>query len=195
MRESGAEALKPQSVAFAAALALVACSTPEPAPPAGSASVAAQDTAPFRGTTSPVHKVRTARPRPAPPILRAVHAATHRGYDRVVFEFSSDSVPGYHVEYSDRPARECGSGAEVRLAGAGRLIVRLEPARAHDESGNPTLLDRERAPGLPLLQEMKLVCDFEGQVEWVLGLTVATPYRVQELAAPPRLVVDLRHRE
>jgi hypothetical protein len=160
------------------------------------AAATAQDTtAPF--TVSAVH-----RPPPLPPglhgsasILRTVHTAAQVGYDRIVFELSGDSLPGYHVEYSDRPARRCGSGDVVPVSGAARLLVRLERVRAHDERGNPTVRERERAPALPALREMKLICDFEGQVEWLLGLAGRTGYRVLELTEPPRLVVDVRHRE
>ena len=79
------------------------------------------------------------------------------------------------------------------VAGAGRLVVRLEPAQAHDERGNAMFTERDRTLGLPAVKDMKLVCDFEGQVEWVLGVAVAGPYRVSELAGPARLVLDVRH--
>jgi hypothetical protein len=46
-----------------------------------------------------------------------------------------------------------------------------------------------------VLKELKLICDFEGQVEWLLGLAARNGYRVLELTEPPRLVVDVRHRE
>jgi len=51
-----------------------------------------------------------------------------------------------------------------------------------------------RALGLPALAEMKLICDFEGQIEWVLGVTAAAaPYRISERLAPARLVLEIRH--
>ena len=134
------------------------------------------------------------RPGTTPRVLRAVAAASAPGYDRVVFEFAEDTVPGYRIEYTTKPVRRCGSGDSVAVAGAGRLVVRFEPAQAHDERGNPTPADRERALGLPAVREMKLVCDFEGQVEWVLGVTTAGPYRVLDSAGPGRVVVDIRHR-
>ena len=34
----------------------------------------------------------------------------------------------------------------------------------------------------------------EGQVEWVLGVVAAGPYRVLASPGPGRLVVDIRHR-
>jgi hypothetical protein len=151
---------------------------------------APQDTS-FAGTTALVQ--RAARPGARPRVLRAVAATSGPGYDRVVFEFAADSIPGYRVAYTTKPVRRCGSGDPVAVAGAGRLVVRFEPAQAHDERGTATLVERERALGLPAVKEMKLVCDFEGQVEWVLGVAAAGPYRVLDSAGPGRLVLDIRH--
>lgn len=125
--------------------------------------------------------------------LRAVDAVTGQGYDRIVFEFAGDSVPGYHVEYARGPVRRCGSGDPVPLAGNQALVVRFGPARAHDDQGNPAPTQRDRVLGLSAVKELKLVCDFEGQVAWVLGVAAAAPYRVSELATPARLMLDVRH--
>jgi hypothetical protein len=128
-----------------------------------------------------------------PVTLREVRAAQNEGFDRVVFEFVGDGASGYRVEYMDPPARQCGSGKDVAIAGAALLRVRLLPAQAHDEKGNPTIKDRERKVDLGVLRELEQICDFEGQVEWVLGLASRTPYRVLELSSPPRIVVDVKH--
>lgn len=160
------------------------------APDTGSAvSQAAGDTG-FVGTTEPIHRSRS-----APPVatLSEVRAAEHPEYDRVVFEFANVPLPGYHVEYATGPVYQCGSGDEVSVPGAAKLIVRLEPARAHDDRGNVTIAERQRVLALPNIERLLMICDFEAQVEWVLGLAARTPYRVSELSAPPRLVVDVRH--
>ncbi|MGH7644700.1 MAG: AMIN-like domain-containing (lipo)protein [Gemmatimonadales bacterium] len=159
---------------------------------APAAAALAQDTA-FTGTTGVVRRTRPPAPGVPPAVLHAVHVAAQPGYDRVVFEFASDSLPGYHLEYATGAVVRCGSGDPVSIGGAARLLVRLEPAQAHDERGHATVVERSRAPGLPAVEEMKLVCDFEGQVEWVLGVEAATPYRVLEGAGPARLIVDVRH--
>jgi hypothetical protein len=173
-----------------ALLALAACRRDDPRQGAPPPSRATQDSG-FAGTTSAVHRGRGGIP---PRLLRGVESLAGPGYDRVVFEFAGgDSVPGYHVEYATTTVRRCGSGDPVAIAGAARLVVRFEPAQAHDERGNATPAERDRALGLPAVKEMKLVCDFEGQVEWVLGVAGAWPYRVSELTAPARLVVDVRH--
>ena len=123
-------------------------------------------------------------------VLREVRAAEQQGFDRVVFEL--DGMPGYRIGYVDRPV-QCGSGEPIEVAGEARLQVQLLPAQAHTEAGEPTVLPRERHLDLPVLKELESTCDFEADVTWVLGLASRRPYRVQELASPARLVVDVGH--
>lgn len=133
-----------------------------------------------------------------PAILREVRTASHAEFDRVVFDFGSGAIPGYHVEYVDRPVRQCGSGEPMDVQGDGWLRVRLEPARAHefrdDTLAVVTITERNRILTLPNLRQLVLTCDFEAQVEWVLGVGSPNRYRVMELARPARLVVDVRNR-
>jgi hypothetical protein len=134
------------------------------------------------------------RPQPdsRPARLIAVRTATHDGFDRTVFEFDK-RLPGYHTEYIDQPVRKCGSGKVAQLAGDGWLEVRLYPARAHTEEGEPTVLERERMLDMTVLSELEQTCDFEAVVTWVLGVQSPNRYRVRELSSPPRLVIDVRH--
>lgn len=162
-----------------------------PATESPALAAAPQDTiSPFQGTLA-----ATRRTRPGPPMaqLRSVRVTADSGFDRVVFEFADSVLPGYQIEYSEGPIRRCGSGDEVLLAGPGRLLVRLEPALAHDERGNSTVANREWAPRLAVVREMKLVCDFEGQVEWAVGLAARRRFRVIETAPFAQIFVDVRH--
>jgi hypothetical protein len=117
----------------------------------------------------------------------------HDGFDRIVFEFRGE-LPGYHIEYIDKPVRSCGSGDVVPLAGDAWLQVRFEPANAHTDDGKPTLAFREIAAKMPTVLELKSTCDFEAQVEWVAGVSSPRRYRVLELTSPTRLVVDIKHK-
>jgi hypothetical protein len=126
----------------------------------------------------------------APSTMLAVRAATHPGFDRVVFEFRG-AVPSYHLEYIDRPVRDCGAGEPRPIAGDAWLEVRLSPAYAHEEDGRPTVPERELRPRLPNVLEIERTCDFEAVVTWVLGVASPNRYRVLELSDPPRLVVDV----
>lgn len=126
-------------------------------------------------------------------MLTEVETGRHEGYDRVVFGFQ-EVVPGYAIRYVDTPV-QCGSGHEVEVAGVAYLEVHMSFAQAHTETGEATIQERERTPDLPMLRSLISTCDFEGYVTWVLGLAEQTPYRVNELADPPRLVVDAAHAE
>jgi len=143
----------------------------------------------FEKTTGVVSVPREGYPR----LQTGVRAAAHAGFDRVVFEFEG-GVPGYHLEYVDRPVRDCGAGEPRAIAGDGWLEVRMSPANAHTEAGKPTIAEREITPGLPNVREIERTCDFEAVVTWVIGTGSPNRYRVFELTDPPRLVVDIDQR-
>lgn len=126
-------------------------------------------------------------------ILETVRSARNDGFDRVVFQFARGVVPGFEIEYVEPPIRQCGSGQVVSTSGGRWLRVRLQPAQAHDERGNATVQDRSRTPALPAIREMQLICDYEGQVEWILGVPAQLPFRSIELGNPARVVVDVTH--
>jgi hypothetical protein len=160
-----------------------------PAQPAASKESGDSSPDDFEGTAGIVEKRRDDV---EPALLRDVRTARHDGFDRVVFEFEGSNIPGYHVEYVDRPVRQCGSGEPVPVAGDAWLLVRTTPANAHTDAGQPTVKERERNLDLPNLKELELICDFEAEVSWVLGLASPNRYRVLELSNPPRLVVDVK---
>lgn len=130
---------------------------------------------------------------PGVAVLREVRTARNEGFDRIVFEFAGEYVPPFAISYVDRPVRSCGSGETVPLPGDAWLEIRLEPAAAHTEEGEPTIEDRQRSPRLPVLLGLTLTCDFEAVVTWVAAVAAPNRYRVLQLSAPPRLVVDLEH--
>lgn len=170
---------------------LVACCAGQANTPVTStpAEATAQAT-PFEGTIGVLEVTRSG----SVATLTAVRAATHEGYDRVVFEFAAaDEMPGYHLEYIDKPVRDCGEGSAKEVAGDAWLEVRMSPVYAHTEAGQPTIPFREQSLNLPVLRELERTCDFEAVTTWVLGLGSPNPYRVQELSDPPRLVVDIAH--
>ncbi|MCH7811248.1 MAG: hypothetical protein IH958_01305 [Chloroflexi bacterium] len=126
------------------------------------------------------------------PLLADVRTGLHQGFDRVVFEYDG-GLPGYHVEYVSSPIAQCGSGMEEAVVGNAFLEVRMTPAAAHDDAGTPTFGPQELLPGLPSILEVQSICDFEGQVTWVLGLTEQADFNVVNLTGPFRVVVDVAH--
>jgi len=150
----------------------------------------ANDNAEFTGTTGITDKKNEIK---STAVLREVRTARHGNYDRVVFEFEGAELPGYHIEYIDKPVRACGSGNVVPLKGDGWLEIRFYPAQAHDENGQPTVQDRARSPNHEIIKELKSICDFEADVTWVLGVSSPNEYRGLELKNPTRLAVDIKH--
>ncbi|HEU0055243.1 MAG TPA: hypothetical protein VFQ39_18780 [Longimicrobium sp.] len=124
-------------------------------------------------------------------LLRDVRVGRNSDFDRVVLQFEGPAVPGWHVEYVDGPVRQCGSGEPTQVAGNAWLLVRLSPAQAHDDAGRSTMR-RDRDVNLPIIRELEQVCDFEGQVELVIGVASPNPYRVTEVPNPTRLVIDIQ---
>jgi hypothetical protein len=70
--------------------------------------------------------------------LLEVRTALHDGYERMVFEFDT-ARPGYHIEYVDRPVRQCGSGDVVELPGDAWLSTSgsSRPTRTRRKAGRP----------------------------------------------------------
>jgi hypothetical protein len=179
-----------QMVLLLLALLIAGCTTAPPAQPQlERAAMPPGPETPFQGTAGIVEKPATVI---KPVVLTAVDTARHGHFDRVVFRFDGDRLPGYRIAYIDRPIRACGSGQAVPVTGDGWLEMRLIPAAAHAD-GEPIIRRRSRASSLPVLKQLELTCDFEGVVTWVGGLSAPNRYRVLELADPPRLVVDIRH--
>lgn len=168
-----------------------------PATPAGTdtAPAAATPPAPTPGVTpqeawtaGTTDRVRTLS---GPVVLRDLRVGVNAGFDRVVLEFLGGSVPGYRVEYVDR-VHHCGSGEPLRVAGDGWLAITLRGTEAHDERGQSTVSPRERRLQMPIVKEYEFSCDFEGEVQVVLGVSSPNRYRVTELQNPTRLIVDVQ---
>lgn len=172
-------------IAFSLCTGLCACSN-APAPNAP---------APAPPVQEPVAKPAPTAEAPPPelPVLVDVRAATHPGFDRLVFEFASDRLPQWRAEPVQIPVTDCGAGQVVPVSGTAWLQVRFSGAAAHTPEGEATSGPRQRRLGLPVLRDLVRTCDFEGEVTWVAGLAGAHPHRTDVLVSPPRLVVDIAH--
>lgn len=184
--------------------------TTTPAPSTTSTSAAPETTtsttaAPVRSTTAPAttapageelsgfqtEPFRREHNLTVPPLptLTGIRSAAHPGYDRIVFDFDGPLPGAVSVRYVDRVIAD-GSGIAVDVAGNAYLQVRFEEAQAHTEDGATTVTRRSQ-PGLPVLTEIVVAGDYEGYVTVALGLDARSPFRVQELSNPTRVVVDV----
>jgi hypothetical protein len=141
---------------------------------------------PFEGTAGIIEVKRD----PQTPRIVALRSARHDGYDRVVFEIRGP-LPGYHLEYVDKPVRQCGSGDPVAVEGDAWLEVRLTPAHAHDDAGHGFLGERSQKVRHGVIRQIERTCDFEAIVTHVIGVSTPNRFRVLELSDPPRIAVDI----
>jgi hypothetical protein len=124
--------------------------------------------------------------------LTDVRHGTHPGYDRVAFTFSGPA-PGVRARYVPALVQD-GSGAVVPVAGRAVLELLFEPAVEHDDTGRLTWSGaRSIRPGWPALQEIRAAGDYEGVLQFGLGLNERAGFRVLRLTAPTRVVVDVAH--
>jgi len=127
------------------------------------------------------------------PVLSDVRTGAHADYDRITFEFEGTERPHYRVEYITAPATGCASGEPALVGGAALLRVQFTPANAHNETGATTIPANELTPALTTLREAELICDFEADVQWAVGLSEEVDFRVIALDNPPRIAVDVAH--
>jgi hypothetical protein len=123
----------------------------------------------------------------------------HEGFDRVVFQFRGDDLPGYRVEYVEPPLKEDGSGNPVEVQGSGIVLVRLEPASGFDlNTGEGVMVYKGpkriegSASGTSTVLELVRTGDFEAVLSWAVGLQDRVEFRVRTASSPARLIVDFR---
>jgi hypothetical protein len=120
------------------------------------------------------------------PAVVAVRVGQHEGYDRFVIEFDG-AVPSYAVTRQGSPEFTLSPRDElVRLEGTSGVLVR---AQMTDWTGYRAATAFH--PRYPYLREARLVENFEGVLQWSLGVQGRPCLRVFTLTGPDRLVVDV----
>lgn len=162
----------------AAATATPGATQPTPVPPIklppASAAAAAQRCAPQAGGDQKVNRV-----------LSTVRAARQPGYDRVVFDFGPGALPPFAVEQVDRVIQG-GSGFVKPVQGSFFFNVRFIQAGGAGEYREPTQL----RPDTENVREVVLSTNFEGVLEFGIGLSRHACPRVSVLASPARVLLD-----
>jgi hypothetical protein len=157
---------------LAAAVALAALILPA-APALAAAPTATHNDAPVQQT----------------PLLVDVRTAHHPGFDRITFEFQG-TRPAHRIGYVSQLVED-GSGEPVDLAGSAAINVVFQGADAHRADGSPSVSPRRFKPGLPSLEEVAQIGDFEAVVTYGLGVDHRVPFKVLELSNPSRVAIDI----
>jgi len=154
-----------------------------PATPSPSASPT-QASAPFQcGTTyGPITQNG-----PAVAYVSDVRTGSHPGYDRITITFGNGAPTSVEVKtQTNATFTKDPSGQTVNLRGDSGLLVTIRGADEHTTYSGST----DFKTGYTKLLEAQQVQDFEGVVQWALGLSGNTCYRVYLLTSPDRVVID-----
>ena len=118
-----------------------------------------------------------------------VRSGVHPYYDRVVIDLEGEGGnPGWYADYTGDPVED-GSGAPLEIDGNAFLHVTVSGFRM-PEQGEEFAHGFEAVDGNGVT-EAYVSSPFEGQIQVVLGVDSARPYRVFVLPDPMRLVIDI----
>lgn len=125
----------------------------------------------------------------ATPVLKKIRAASHVGFDRVVFEFDGPLPAQRDVSFVPEIIAD-GSGLPVPIIGKALLNVSFSSATGHDDNGN-VFTDARITMGLPNVIQVVRSGDFEGVLSFGIGLAKREPFHVFTLLNPSRVVIDI----
>jgi hypothetical protein len=126
---------------------------------------------------------------PLSALINAVRTGTHSGYDQVTIQFST-SQPGevQIVPQSNANFTESPKGQQITLAGQDGILITISGTDGHTQYTGPTDFKTNYA----VLVELRQVQDFEGTVQWALGLSHGACYAYTFLTNPTRLVIYIQ---
>jgi len=143
----------------------------------------------------PMPSTPVTNPVPSQPVLlTGVRVVSDSCVDHVVFDFKGThpDVPGYSVNYGSPPFAADASGAKVSVAGKAFITVHIAPAYGYDPATYVRTYNgktRIAGSGAKYVTELVETGDFEGVVNWVIGLNEKRPFTVEATGAPARQLV------
>jgi len=124
--------------------------------------------------------------------FREMRVAKQKGFDRVVFEFAK-SVPNYSVHF-EKPPIENYSGEDLKMSGKAFVVVQFFIVSYPEDTDMSKIVFEipKQKLKVPVVTEIKNSEWFEGYLSFAIGLRKRTPFRVQQLSNPARLVIDFK---
>jgi len=127
---------------------------------------------------------------PTVAFVDAVRTGTHPGYDRVTIEFNNGEPGSVDMSpHNGTTFTQGASGQQVTLQGSTGLLVIIHGSDEHTAYTGST----DIKTGYSVLLELRQVEDFEGTVQWGVGLSKSACYRAFYLTNPARLVIDIQN--
>ncbi|MFI9296481.1 hypothetical protein H4W23_17265 [Streptomyces gardneri] len=123
-------------------------------------------------------------------------AATHTGYDRLVFDLTSSTQVTTETNTTGAFTPWSGKQELLQVRGTSYLFITMEDADIHDDARNliftSPLVQSFNLPSLKGVQELGAFDNrFEKRVQFGITLGPSTGYQIFQLTQPNRLVVDI----
>ena len=159
--------------------------SPTPSPsPAPSPSPSPSQSVYVCGTSSTLNGTQPA----LTAYIDAVRGGAHTGYDRITIEFQNGQPANVQITPQNNATFTQGaSGQPVQLQGSDGLLIVIHGADEHTKFTGST----DFHVGSGILEARQLE-DFEGVVQWGLGLAKPACYHAFWLTSPNRLVIDIQ---
>jgi hypothetical protein len=128
----------------------------------------------------------------APPLalIDYVRTGSHAGYDRLTFEFKNSTTGTIKlIPQANTKFVTDAQGKTVTLAGKYGLLIKITGADGHTAYAGST---DYKTPSYPGMLEVRQIGDYEGTVQWAVGLSSSACYQATMMASPTRLVIDIR---
>lgn len=122
--------------------------------------------------------------------LTAIRAASHTGYDRLVFEFSGGLPTSTYVNWATKVTQD-GSGATVPAHGNAFLQIGMSGVTGLTSSHTPSYGATRRTYALPNLAQVVHAGEFEGMLSFGASTMAKTSYKLTKLTSPSRIVLDI----
>ena len=120
-----------------------------------------------------------------------IRVGRHDGFDRVVVETDGTGTPGWRVQYVDA-AQSQGSGDDIEIDGEAVLEVTITGVGYPFDTGVEEYSGPDRiAAGTGVVTEVVWDSTFEGTSVAFVGVDAETPFRVQLLEEPARVVLEV----
>jgi hypothetical protein len=126
---------------------------------------------------------------PLSALVDAVRIGAHTGYDRLTIQFQNGQPGSIALTpQSGTTFLRSPRGDHVTLAGRSGILITLFSSDGHTAYSWPT----DIKTGDSGLVEVREIQDFEGYVQYALGISGPACYHVSILSNPTRLVVDVQ---
>ncbi|MER7001303.1 hypothetical protein [Streptomyces sp. NPDC000410] len=124
--------------------------------------------------------------------ILGTRAATHTGYDRLVFDLTAGTQVRTSTNTTGEYVPMSGQTEYLEIPGTSYLFITMEPGHLYDDAGNLTFKSPlTQALNLPTLKGVQLTSLHAATVEFGLSLGPSTRYNVFTLTQPDRVVVDI----